>query len=295
MVSVGYPAPLFSTFLRGEEAPELPLSPSHGATRTPPPWRRAEALPHAAPALPDRHLPCPTPGPWLPRAGRRLPAGPPEQPGRAERGRGGQREGAAPRECGQARPLASPRLGSPQPSARLPRSPGLFVGGCRQGAAAPCPPPRTASTARRSPKPSGKCGTATGTCSPWAPAPTEPSGERAGAGAGVRAGLRPHPGRGKGPGGSRGEAQPAALFALFPGCLLPTCSGGGEPGGPATLPARLGAPRGSPQSPGLVAGRGKPGGGCRSSPEWGSALRAGHGECQGKTSVSEDKECARAE
>ncbi|KAI6079121.1 Mitogen-activated protein kinase [Aix galericulata] len=49
--------------------------------------------------------------------------GPPEQPGRAERGRGGQREGAAPRERGQARPLASPRPGSPQPGARLPRSP----------------------------------------------------------------------------------------------------------------------------------------------------------------------------
>lgn len=122
-MSVGCPAPLFSTFLRGEEAPELPPRPSHGATRTPPPWRRAEALPHAAPALPDRHLPCPTPGPRLPRASWRLPAGPQEQPGRAERGRGGQREGAAPRERGQARPLASPRLGSPQPGARLPRSP----------------------------------------------------------------------------------------------------------------------------------------------------------------------------
>ncbi|XP_064512261.1 mitogen-activated protein kinase 12 isoform X1 [Pseudopipra pipra] len=53
--------------------------------------------------------------------------------------------------------------------------PGLFVGGCRWGPAAPCPPPRTASTGRRSLRPSGKCGTATGTCSRWGRAPTEPS------------------------------------------------------------------------------------------------------------------------
>lgn len=131
-MSVGCPAPLFSTFLRGEEAPELPPRPSHGATRTPPPWRRAEALPHAAPALPDRHLPCPTPGPRLPRAGWRLPAGPQEQPGRAERGRGGQREGAAPRERGQARPLASPRLASARRSPpALP--PGSLLEGAGRG------------------------------------------------------------------------------------------------------------------------------------------------------------------
>lgn len=258
MVSVGYPAPLFSTFLRGEEAPELPLSPSHGATRTPPPWRRAEALPHAAPALPDRHLPCPTPGPWLPRAGCRLPAGPPEQPGRAERGRGGQREGAAPRERGQARPLASPRLGSPQPGARLPRSPGLFVGGCRQGAAAPCPPPRTASTARRSPKPSGKCGTATGTCSPWAPAPTEPSGERAGARGRDkgRAAPPPRPREGAGEKPRRGAARGA--FRFVPWLFAANLFRGWGARRPRHAARSARGPAGVSAVPGLAPGWGKP-------------------------------------
>lgn len=106
-----------------------------------------------------------------------------------------------------------------------------------------------ASTGRRSPRPSGKCGTATGTCSRWGPAPTEPCGERGGGGS-------------RGAGAARGMLPGPALWRVAPCQLFPVVvrTGAG--------PARCRRPRGCrgaaplftwPPRAGLFAGGSRPG------------------------------------
>lgn len=195
------------------------------------------ALPRTVPPVPSTcrvaAFPRGQPAGAQERAGRRAGRCPqrsaalPGERGR-ERGRGrGGREGGseARRERGQARPL-----GSLSPARRSALPPGLFVGGGGISRAL-CPPPRTASTGRRSPKLSGKCGTATGTCSSWAPAPTEPSGEREGVGLRLPRGGRRTPGPGAAEMAARRGAARGRRDAALSLSSRPTFSGGrSEPG-----------------------------------------------------------------
>ena len=189
-------------------------------------------------------------------------------------GQGRARGREARRERGQARPLGS--LG---PARRSALPPGLFVGGGGRGRAL-CPPPRTASTNRRSPKPSGKCGTATGTCSPWAPAPTEPSGEREGAGLRLPRGGGRTPGLGAAEmaarrGAARGRRGAALSLYSRTTFSEPGCAAG--PGG-------RGLKRAGPTRTWAASSRGEPGGGAGSRPcVDGNALRAARVPIPGST------------
>lgn len=244
------------------------------------------ALPRTVPPVPSTcrvaAFPRGQPAGAQERAGRRAGRCPqrsaalPGERGR-ERGRGGREGGSeARRERGQARPL-----GSLSPARRSALPPGLFVGGGGISRAL-CPPPRTASTGRRSPKLSGKCGTATGTCSSWAPAPTEPSGEREGVGLRLPRGGGRTPGPGAAEMAARRGAARGRRDAALSLSSRPTFSGGrSEPG----CAARSGGLRSAgPTRTWAAPSRGEPGGGAGVRPcVVGNALRAARVPIPGST------------